>query len=176
MNDPINSISDMPSNPAIYAMYGGRGRGRHVAYVGLATSLRGRIEQHLVRRDSSVTTGTAAVCLIPENVTVVRWWHHPDFEKQEVLEAAELVAFDVLEPALRSRGNITDRAKVLYREPQFSATMRSFFTALPSGVLILPTLRDAMDRIASLEKRIEEIECQLEAVTKSRPAEGPAGR
>jgi hypothetical protein len=176
MSEPIDSISDMPSIPAIYAMYGGRGRGRYVAYVGLATSLRGRIEQHLVRRDSSVTTGTAAVCLIPENVTEVRWWHQPDFEKQEVLEAAELVAFDVLEPALRSRGNITDRAKVLYREPQFAATMRSFFTALPSGVLILPTLKDAMDKIALLEKRIEEIESQLKAIANARPAEGQAGR
>jgi hypothetical protein len=94
-------------------MYGGRGRGLHVAYVGLAQKLRTRIEQHLIRRDNSVTTGASAACLNPDLVTEIRWWTHPDFEKIDVLEAAELVAFDVMEPALRSRGNITDRAKTL---------------------------------------------------------------
>jgi hypothetical protein len=43
-------------------------------------------------------------------VTEAQWWEHPDFEKQEVLEAAELVAFDVLEQALRSRFGMTERS------------------------------------------------------------------
>ena len=117
----LTSISDLPIVPAIYAMFGGQSR-QYVAYVGLGTKLKGRVEQHLVRRDSSVTTGVSAVSLNPEKVTEVRWWEHSDFEKQDVLEAAELVAFDVLEPALRSRGGITDRAKQLYAEEEFRAT------------------------------------------------------
>jgi hypothetical protein len=95
---------------------------------------------------------------------------------QDVLEAAELVAFDVLEPALRSRGNITDRAKALYAETQFSETMRSFFTGLPSGVLLLPTLKIAMEKIASLEKRVQEMESRLAAFIASRPSEDQMGK
>lgn len=100
----VTSITDLPSVPAVYAMYGGQGRSQYVAYVGLAKKLRGRVDQHLVRRDSSVTTGVSAVSLNSDFVTQVRWWTHPDFDKQDILEAAELVAFDVLEPSLRSRG------------------------------------------------------------------------
>jgi hypothetical protein len=83
---PTTTITDLPSVPAVYAMYGGQGRSQYVAYVGLAGKLRGRIEQHLVRRDSSVTTGVSAVSLNPECVTQVRWWQHPDFEKQDILK------------------------------------------------------------------------------------------
>ncbi len=35
-------------------MYGGRGRGLYVAYVGVAGRLKARIIQHLVRRDCAV--------------------------------------------------------------------------------------------------------------------------
>jgi excinuclease UvrABC nuclease subunit len=69
----ITATSELPNLPAIYAMYGGQGRSRYVAYVGLATKLKSRVEQHLVRRDSSVTTGVSAVSLNPEYVTEVRW-------------------------------------------------------------------------------------------------------
>lgn len=52
----ISSISDLPSVPTVYAMYGGKGRGCYIAYVGIAKALRGRIEQHLGGCDSSVAT------------------------------------------------------------------------------------------------------------------------
>jgi hypothetical protein len=112
----IESVSGLPSVQAVYAMYGGQGRSLYVAYVGLASNLRQRLTQHLIRRDSSVMTGVSAVSLNPDLITEVRWWEHPDFARQEILEADELVAFDVLEPALRSRGGITDRAKQIYKE------------------------------------------------------------
>jgi hypothetical protein len=67
----ITTISCLPGVPAVYAMHGGKGRGLHVAYVGIADSLKARVEQHLVRRDSSVATGTSAVCLNPDYVTEV---------------------------------------------------------------------------------------------------------
>lgn len=50
----VSTISNLPNTPSVYALYGGRGRGRYVAYVGVANKLKNRIEQHLVRRDSSV--------------------------------------------------------------------------------------------------------------------------
>jgi excinuclease UvrABC nuclease subunit len=43
----LHVISDLPQIPAVYAMYGGKGRGRYVAYVGIAQKLRDRIVQHL---------------------------------------------------------------------------------------------------------------------------------
>lgn len=62
--------SDLPNVPAVYAMYGGRGRSQYVAYVGVADKLRARIEQHLARRDSSMTTGTSAAMLNPDHVVL----------------------------------------------------------------------------------------------------------
>jgi hypothetical protein len=84
-----DAISRLPGVSAMYAMYGGRGRGLHVAYVGIADDLRGRISQHLIKRDSSVTTGTSAVGLNPDLISEIRW--------REVLEAASLT--DVIKAA-----------------------------------------------------------------------------
>ena len=77
----LTTITDLPNVPAVYAMYGGQGRSRYVAYVGLGSKLRSRVEQHLIRRDSSVTTGVSAVSLNPDFVTEVRWWEYPAFER-----------------------------------------------------------------------------------------------
>ena len=70
----LSSISELPTCPAVYAMYGGKGRGLYVAYVGTSKSLKQRIVQHLVNRDSSVSTGTSAVGLNTDYVTKIAWW------------------------------------------------------------------------------------------------------
>jgi hypothetical protein len=157
----ITTIADLPNVPAVYAMYGGRGRSLHVAYVGIAEKLRNRIEQHLIRRDSSVTTGTSVVSLNPELVTEVRWWEQSEFADRAYREAAELVAFDVLEPALRSRGGITDRAKQPYADEQFQHGMRYLFSGEPIGRLVIQTLQDALERIEALERRVALLEKML---------------
>lgn len=87
----INSVTDLPNVRAVYAMYGRRGRGLHVAYVGIADALKRRVMQHLVKRDSSVATGTSAATLNPDYITEVSWWEHPNFLQRHVLQAAELV-------------------------------------------------------------------------------------
>jgi predicted GIY-YIG superfamily endonuclease len=107
----LSSISELPNVPAVYALYGGEERGHYVAYVGIASNLKRRVVQHLVNRDSSVATGTSAVNINPDYVTGVGWWEHSLFRERRLLEAAELVAFEVLEPVLRSRGVGTVRAK-----------------------------------------------------------------
>ena len=160
----LTTISDLPSVPAVYAMYGGKGRGCYVAYIGIAKSLRGRIEQHLVRRDSSVATGTSAVCLNPDQITAVRWWTDAKFEGRDVLEAAELVAFDVFDPTLRSRGNITDRAKQLHADEDFCENMRAMFTGEPAGVLVIPSLAEALEQIADLRQRVGDLEERLATI------------
>jgi len=100
------TIYELPDIPAIYALHGGQGRTMYVAYVGSAQGLKTRIIQHLVRHDSSVTAGVKAVSLNPDLVVKVSWWEHVDFANTSILTAAELVAFDVLDPVLRSRGAV----------------------------------------------------------------------
>ncbi len=89
----IPKISSLPNVPALYALYGGKGQRKFVAYIGIADKLRQRISQHLVRRDSSIVTGTSIVSLNPDYVTAMKWWEYPDFSKREYLEAAEEVEF-----------------------------------------------------------------------------------
>jgi hypothetical protein len=36
-------VSELPTGPALYVLYGGTGWGRHVAYVGISGNLRNRI-------------------------------------------------------------------------------------------------------------------------------------
>lgn len=154
----ISTISDLPNTPSVYALYGGRGRGRYIAYVGVANKLKNRIEQHLVRRDSSVATGTSAVHLNPDHVTEVSWWGHDDFSQRNVLEAAEMIAFDILDPALRSRGRSQHKAVELLNDLHFVAEMESLFNSLPAGSLYLPSLDEALDRIDKLEQRVAHLE------------------
>jgi hypothetical protein len=157
----LHSLSELPTKPSVYAMYGGRGRGQYCAYVGIADNLKRRVMQHLVRRDSSIATGTSAVVLNPDYVTEVRWWEHEGFSERPFLEAAELVAFDLLQPALRSRGATQEQARQLYGDGQFRERMRSLFSGDPNGRAVILTLQDALERIAALEKKVEELEAQL---------------
>jgi hypothetical protein len=157
----INSVKEVPNAPAVYAMYGGQGRSAYVAYIGLAGKVRQRLSQHLIWRDSSIVTGISAASINPDLVTKVQWWEHTDFGQRAVLEAAELVAFDVLEPVLRSRGAITERARLLYADAAFHEQMRAMFEGAPTGVLTIHTLQHALERIRELERRVEALEREV---------------
>jgi hypothetical protein len=161
MTQAVSSISDLPNVPAVYAMYGRQRPRLYVAYVGVADKLKNRILQHPVRRDSSVATGTSAVVLNPDYVTEVWWWEHPEFAERYVLEAAEMAAFEELDPALRSRGATQARAKELYADEGFRAMMRTMFGNEPSGCLVIPTLQRALERIEELERRLGALEERL---------------
>jgi hypothetical protein len=143
--------------PAIYAMYGGEDR-RYVAYVGIGDDLRRRITQHLVNRNSSATTDTGAVRLHPDHISAVAWWEHPSFGDRVELAAAELVAFDVLEPTMRSRGGITAAAKQRATDEAFRDEMAAIFAGAPTGRLDLSTFAGMVKRLAALERRIERLE------------------
>ena len=69
----VCSVSKLPNVSAVYVLYGGK----DLVYVGATDKLRNRIEQHLVRRDSSIATQTSAVSLNPDYVSEVRWWSTP---------------------------------------------------------------------------------------------------
>jgi len=153
----VATIREVPRVPAIYAMYGGEDRS-YVAYVGIGDNLRQRITQHLVNRDSSVTTATGAVRLHPDYITAVARWEHPSFADRVQLEAAELVAFDVFEPTMRSRGGITAAANDLARAQAFRTEMTAVFAGIPSGRLELMTFAGLVKRLAALERRMERLE------------------
>lgn len=158
----IVTISELPDVPAIYALYGGQGRAMYIAYVGLARQLKTRIIQHLVRRDSSVTTGVQAVSLNPDLVVKVSWWEHADFVSSSILTAAELVAFDVLDPVLRSRGTVSGEARSLYKDEEFQLRMRELFQEDASGCFMVPNLQSAFERILALETRLAELEQRID--------------
>ena len=157
----ISSITKLPNVPAVYVLYGGKESNRYAAYVGIADKLRNRIEQHLVRRDSSVATSTSATGLNPDYVTELRWWGHQEFSKRNVLEATELIAFDIFEPTLRSRGKITGKARELFDQKEFKEEMKNLLKHEATGQLIFQTLQDALDRIEQIEDRIKALETQL---------------
>lgn len=157
----ISTISDLPTTSAVYALFGGRGRNSYIAYVGIAQNLKRRIIQHLVKQDSSVSTRTSAVSLNVNYVTEIIWWEHPNFKHNHILQASELAAFEVLEPALISRGNISEKAKTLYKQNEFRLKMNSFFLSEPTGRLKLLTLQESLERICAIEKRLEIIENKM---------------
>ena len=150
----IPKISSLPNSPAIYAIYGGKGQRKFVAYVGIADKLRQRISQHLVRRDSSIVTGTSIVSLNPDYVTALKWWENPDFSKREYLEAAEEIAFKIFDPVLRSRGNLTERGEILFKNEEFSKKMETLFNNEPAGALEFPDFQELLERVDNLESEI----------------------
>jgi hypothetical protein len=151
----IPKISSLPNSPAIYALFGGKGQRKFVAYIGIADKLRQRISQHLVRRDSSIVTGTSIVSLNPDYVTALKWWEYPDFLKREYLEAAEVIAFKIFDPVLRSRGNLTGRGDILFKSEEFNKKMETLFNNDPTGSIEFPDFQDLLERLSDLEMKFE---------------------
>jgi len=151
-------VGDIPRGPAIYAMGGGGQPRAWVAYVGDAGNLRQRLGQHFINRDSSVVTGASAAGLNIDHVRYVEWWEDQAFADEDSRRAAELVAFDVLDPVLRSRGNPRQAARELYADRDFHDAMTKVFEAPPVGRLTLPRLPDLIQRLNDLERRISELE------------------
>ena len=153
----IYSIRDLPNKPSIYALYSGHATGEYVVYVGVAKKLRQRVEQHLIKHDSSVTTGQSAVKLETRFLSKVKWWEEPGFSIRARLEAAELVASELLKPVLVSRGNPRNDSRELLNNKVFYESMKRLI-GNPSGELILLTFEERIklldDRIARLEEKM----------------------
>ncbi len=154
----IDDIRELPRVPSVYTLMGGYGAIRYVAYIGIAGKLKERIRQHLVRRDSSVTTGTTAASLNPDYITEVWWWEAEELNDKDTRCAAEILAIEVLDPALRSRGTPPAGALKKIQDPAFAKCFRTLFEGEPTGRLVLPTLANALERIRALEQRLRELE------------------
>jgi hypothetical protein len=161
MTLPSSILAPIPKSPGVYAMYAREGRQAYVSYVGVTEDLRSRIKQHLILRDSSVTTGTSAVSLNAALITQVTWWAHTGFSERAALDGTELVAFDILKPVLRSRGGIRPAAYGLSNDAEFRTEITALVQGKPTGSIRLPTLQQALDRIASLEARVAKLERQI---------------
>ena len=154
----FSPVYKLPNVPAVYAFYSEGRRVSYVAYVGIAGRLKQRIIQHLIRQDSSVATGTSAVNLNPDFVSKISWWEHPNFDKTVNLKAAEMVAFEVLNPALRSRGNVDNAGMDLFKDEKFNTNFTELFEGEPTGSIEFPSLADAMLKISTLEKKVNKLE------------------
>ena len=160
MSLEVKTFSEIPNVPAVYALCGGAilHRGTYIAYVGHTDDLRTRINDHLIARKTAIQTGLSAVSLNPENVVEVRWWEHPSFSERTIREAAELVAFEVLNPALRSLAPELKRARRAYDDRSFRDEMTSLLSGEPTGRFVVPSLRGALERIEALERRVSALE------------------
>jgi hypothetical protein len=154
----VSSFAELPTYPAIYAFYGGSGAGLYVAYVGIADTLRRRVSEHLVRRDTNLTVETSAVVLSPDYVTEVRWWTHDKFAERPYLDAAEAVALKTLDPQMRVASPLSEKARRIHYRATFRREMSVLFRGEASGFLKVPTLGDALERIRKLEDRIAALE------------------
>lgn len=160
MTVEVKTFSEIPNVPAVYALCGRATlhRGTYIAYVGHTHNLRKRINDHLIARETRVITGLSAVSLNPENVMEVHWWEHPSFSERTVREGAELVAFEVLNPALRSLAPELKRARRAYDDRSFRDEMTSLLSGEPTGRFVVPSLRGALERIEALERRLSALE------------------
>ena len=113
-------------------------------------------------RDSSASTGTSATGINAEYVTEIWWWEHPRFSELPVREAAELVAFDLLNPALRSRKGIGKAAQKLCESSRFRKEMGKLIKK-PTGRLTLPSLDRVWRRLSAVEDRLATVEEQLKS-------------
>lgn len=157
-----SSIWELPRVPAIYALYGGRARSRTIAYVAAGDVLLRRVLEQLVIRDPLLVRESPAVALLPFHVTEIRWWEHTAFEQRHALLAAELVARDLFDPPLTGRGRTSAQAFALYRDAGFREQISGLLGSEPRGRLVLPTLEDALDRLAGLELRVTALERPLD--------------
>lgn len=155
-------LSKVPQAAGVYLLEDFNG---NAAYVGMSSRLRARIEQHFIRRDSSITTGAAAASLNPDRIHTIKWWLEERFTNREWLEAAELVAFEVFEPTLRSLGGVSEKARTISEEPGFKDEVRSILSRAPDGEFLPLNLKNLHARVLALESEIRKLRgsCQSAA-------------
>jgi hypothetical protein len=168
---PVEEFGEAPRRPGLYVLYGGTGAYEHAVYVGVATNLRTRLQQHFIRRDSSVVTGTSAAGLNIDRVRAVQWWEDPLFADKVRREAAEIVGFGLFNPALRSRGSSSAAARELARKAQFVEEVQAILRFGGTvGRVELPTLTELAESVRWLAGRVDELEATVAELTAQRPA------
>ena len=152
----VHTVSSLPNLPSVYAIYG---KNHEIPiYIGKTKTLKERIKQHLISRNSSIVTGQNGYSLDPDYVEKVAWWQHEYFYDPSQLEAAELIGFEQMNPIIRSQGNKTKKAIEKKDDINFEQEMIQLFQEQPCGELIITNLNQALKRITELEDRLEKLE------------------
>ena len=157
----FDEIKHLPQFSGIYAFKGPNDNQGAYSYVGLSNKLRDRVSQHLLRRDSSVASGASAISLNPDKIAECHWWIHETFGSRENLEAAELIAFEIFNPTLVSRGSSSSDALEISRDLEFREQMEDLFSNTPSGYAVFYDLSWAVTKIRELEREILELKERL---------------
>jgi hypothetical protein len=157
----LMDISDLPSCPALYALFGGTGKRKYVAYVGIADSLKRRAAQHLLNRDSSVATGTAAVGINPDYVTEIQWWEHRRFLTEQRWKQPNSLPSIFLIRHFAAESLFPRLALQLFKKITFKKEMQKLPGNNPAGSVSLPSLDKVARRLSRVEARLEEIEKHL---------------
>jgi len=157
----FSQIYNVPDIPAVYAFHSaGRGK-QYVAYVGFAHHLKQRVVKHLIGRDNSNENGFSAISLNPNQLTRLEWWEHPSFDKTINMKVAAMVAFEILQPALRSRARDDNVGKLTIHDDSFVISMQELFKGPATGSVDMFSFSDALRRIDLLEKRVHQLEAKL---------------
>jgi hypothetical protein len=77
---------------------------------------------------------------------------------------AELVAFEILDPALRSLGGIPEEASSHYNDQRFHSAMSEIFSGSPTGRFSLPDVNTLLEQVLV---RLSTLEQQVEKTSKS---------
>jgi len=83
------------------------------------------------------------------------------------LHAAELVAFDVSDPALRSRGNPRGTALALRTDPAFRKEIEALFRGEPAGRFAPPSLWDVYSRVTALDEEVADLSRRLDSLDRT---------
>jgi hypothetical protein len=80
------------------------------------------------------------------------------FELKTNLLAAEIIAFKVLNPALRSRGKPSTSAQMICEQREFKAEIIALFAGRPAGTYMPKNLDNLSAIVIELSKRLDKLE------------------
>jgi len=152
------SFSKVPEKSGIYALYDGF-LGNKCVYVGKSGNIKNRIRDHLILRISTVTAGFTATSINVENLTRVRWWTDEKFGDGDYLDAAETLAFQILNPVLASRGGRLKTNSEFLDDPEFVEEVENIINN-PEGEMELLSHARLYQKIIELEERLSNLENQ----------------
>ena len=149
----IKSIRELKNVPAVYALFEGHGTYEYLAYVGVADKLRQRVEQHLIKHDSTASKGKLEIM----ELTKLKWWEDARFSDRAKLEAAELVFLRELPHGLSDMGDPRMDLEKLFFNSKFYDSIKELIKN-PTGIMVI---LNTDEKIQTLEKRVRQLEKQL---------------
>ena len=153
----FDEVKHLPQLPGINGFKRPNNIQDNYSYIGLSNKLRESVSQHLLKRDSSIATGSSDISLNQENIAEYHWRINESFGIREYWEAAELIAFERFNLTLVSRVTPSTRALEISNDEVFKKQMDKLFSNVPSGYINFHDLSWAINKIKELENEILEL-------------------